>query len=570
MNKGYRWAITLCVLPALLLMIGCGGGGGGGGSAMGTLSLALTDNPGDYESVFIKVVEINVVIEGSGHIPLDFADFSSPAIVEVTPDSVTVDLIRLSEEEPIAFAFGSLPVGKINQIRFVVSEASLIAFEDVVGIDGPDPGDDITHVEAEYPVKVPSGSQSGIKLNPRDVRIFGGGNTSITLDFDADKSIVKLGAADKKNRKYDFILKPVIFILEAIGTVRIDTETMAVGLNFPTAAHAVETPGGGVIGDGDVLVANAGTAGLNSHSVLNIDISSVIPVDASDPADLNWSLFASSADVQGGEPLVNSPSGLSQHSSHVWTSNAASVVGGAGTGNVSEIDTNGVFTDLFIANDPPTESEFGLRLTSGVEFGGFAPNGSLSGDDLVIFQTNGDGSITGISLVGGAIFDVLPAGSFIEPTDLAFVPEAFGAGDPVDTPIGTLYVTDATSETVTKVALRTTGQVGDAATRIAAGIVDTFSFAFASKPAGIAYSAGSNRLYIGNRGNGTIIAARPDGIEIMTYETGMGADTISGIDVVAGVGQDTIFFTNTAGNDDPSNDEPGVGASSLERAVVSY
>lgn len=73
-----------------------------------------------------------------------WVDFDSPAIVEETPDSVTVDLIQLSNEEPIEFAFGDLPEGKVNQIRLIISDSSLLAYEDVVGIDGPDPGDDIT------------------------------------------------------------------------------------------------------------------------------------------------------------------------------------------------------------------------------------------------------------------------------------------------------------------------------------------------------------------------------------------------------------------------------------------
>ncbi|UCD58878.1 MAG: DUF4382 domain-containing protein, partial [Candidatus Hydrogenedentota bacterium] len=169
--------------------VACGGGGGSGSisfsSSSGTLQVNMTDNPGDYLNVFVTIVGIEAIVGGSGHFALDFADFDSPAIVKRTDDSVTVDLILLSDEEPIEFAFGDLPEGKVNQIRLIISEASLIAYEDVVGIDGPDPGNTITHVKAEFEVKVPSGPQTGVKLNPRDVQIRAGSLTIVTLDFDA-------------------------------------------------------------------------------------------------------------------------------------------------------------------------------------------------------------------------------------------------------------------------------------------------------------------------------------------------------------------------------------------------
>jgi hypothetical protein len=572
MKTRMKWAVLLCVFPAVI--IACGGGGGGGGSVAvsgGTLQVNLTDNPGDYLSVLVTIVGIEVIVEGSGPVPLDFADFDSPAIVKVTPDSVTVDLIQLSNEEPIEFAFVDLPPGEVNQIRLIISESSLIAYEDVVGIDGPDPGEDITHVRAEFLVKVPSGPQTGVKLNPRDVEIRTGWVTTITLDFDAEKSIVQLGGAGHAHREYHFILKPVIFILEATGLIPVDTRTLAFGLNFPTGLQvAMDVGGGSLIRNGDVLVANAGTAGVNSNTVLNIDVLGDIPVDATTLVP-----FVSSSDVvevEPGlfEPLVNRPSGVAQYEYLVWISNPVSVVGGAQAGTVSEVETGRIFSNLFIGNEPPTESVFGLRMTSGIEFAGFAPNGSLSGSDLFVVQTNGNGSVTGIyTKKEGRIVDVLGAGVLSEPSDAAFIPEPFNIGDGPGTLIGTLYVTDAAENVVEKVSLTTTGTVGDPATRISALIVDTFPFAYASEPVGIAYSAGSDSLYIGNRGNGTIIAAQTDGAEIATYDTGLGGDAINGVDVIFNGTADLVLLTNTAGNDDPSNDAPGIGMSTLEAVVIS-
>ncbi len=568
MGPARKWAVLLCALP--LLLAACGGGGGSGSGSFttntGTLSISLTDSPGDYLNVFVTIVGIDVIIDDASPVRLEFADFSSPAIVDQTPDSVTVDLIALAGQQPIEFALGDLPPGKVNQIRLVVSDASLIAYEDVVDIDGPDAGDDITHDPAQFEVKVPSGPQTGIKLNPRDIEIQTGSSTSITLDFDADRSIVELGGAKKANRDYHFILKPVIFILEAVDAIPVDTETLAFGLNFPTGLESAQDVGPGVaIADGEILVANAGTTGTNSNTILSIDVSGGLPVDATGlPA------FVSFADAIGGEPVVNSPSGVTQHLDLVWISNAASVLAADSAGTVSEINTSGALSNIFIDNDPPTESADGLVATSGIEFGGFAPNGSLGGDDLVVLQTNGNGSVTGLNLKDSMIVDVLPGGTFVSPSDAAFVPASFTNGDPPGTVIGWLFVTDASTHEMAIVELSTTvDTVGASATRIGASIEGTFVYAFASEPVGIAYSAGSDRLYIANRGNGTITAVQPDGTEIETYDTGLGANALNGIDAVAGLTGDILFLTNTAGNDDPANDAPGVGASTLERVVIS-
>lgn len=559
MNTKRKWAAVLLVLPIILLLPACGSSGSGEISG-GTLQLSLTDAPGNYLSLLVKITGIYAIVGDSGSTRLDFANFSSSAVVEETADSVTVDLIQLSNQEPIVFALADLPVGDVNQIRLVVSEASLTAYEDVVQLDGNGDGQ-IQHVEATYPVKVPSGPQTGIKLNPRDIEINAGSLTTVTLDFDADKSIVQLG--DDGSRDYDFILKPVIFILEAVGAIPVDTDTVAVGLNFPTDVKVGESVGAGsAIGEGDVLVGNAGTSGTNRQSVLDVDPSQPLPVDTT-----TLTPFVSYLDTAEGEPLVDSPSGVGQHLDLVWVANAASAAG-----TVSEIYTSGNFSDIYIDNNAPTESLAGLVETSGVEFGGFAPNGPLLGRDYVVYQTNGNGSLTGLFINDSLVVDILGSGSFTDPTDLAFVPSAtpIQPDDPAGTLLGWLFVTDAATNQVGVVTLRTSGgAVGDTGTRVTGLIENTFAPAFVSEPVGIAYSPDSDRLYIANRGNGSITAIRPDGTEVATYDTGFGANALNGIDAASNGTEDILYLTNTSGNDDPANDNPSdSGASTLERVVI--
>ena len=536
------WLVFLFLLP--FLFVSCGGGSSSGTSA-GTLELKLTDSPGDYLSVFVKIVGVYAIVDDAGPYRLEFADFSSPAVVEETGDTVTVDLIQLYNQTPISFALGSLPAGRLDQIRLVITEARIV-IED-------ESGEGVT-----YPVKVPSGAQSGIKLNPRDIDIHSGSLTSLTLDFDAEKSIVELGESGNSSREYDYILKPVIFILEATGTIATDTETVATGLNFPTDLQAVED-GGSLAGN--VLVANTGTSGTNSQTVLPVDVSQTWPIDATTITPP----FASSGDIFEGEPLVNSPSGLAQYADLVWISNlfSATVLDSAGT--VSELYTAGSLSALYVDNTLPTsESPTGLVETSGVEFGGFAPSGLLANDEFVVYQTNGNGSITGIIIAKQLIFDVLGSG-FTAPSDLAFVPPLtpIAAGNPEGTPAGWLFVTDSATDQIGVVTLTTTGgAVGDETTRVSGEVVQTLSYPWLSNPVGIAYDPGTDLLYIANRGNGTITVISPDGVEVATFDTGFGANALNGIDVAP---DGTVYVTNTAGNDDPSAE---AGASTLERVAI--
>ena len=564
-----RWVISTCLI--IIIFAACGGGGGGSSASTPNLSIKLTDSPGDYLNVFVTITEISAIIEGSDPIPLEFADFRSSAVVEETGDSFTVDLIQLSNGDSIEIALGNLPIGKLNQLRLVVTAASLYAYEDVIGLDGPDPGNDISHDVAEFNIKVPSGVQTGIKLNPRNVEVQSGSLTSLTLDFDADKSIVKLGSKDKpKKGDYYFILKPVIFILDASSAIRIDTETMAVNFSFPTGLEVVEAPSdGSITQEGNVLVADFAIFPEDNHTVFDVNVSNTTPVDVSDPADTNWQAFASSLDVLGGELLVNYPTGVTQNAGSVWVANAESVVGPESAGNVSEYDTAGTPIQVFIDNTGTTESSEGLVITSGIEFGGFAPNGSLSGGDLLLFQTNGNGSVTGINLGDGRIFDVLGAGSFADPSDAAFVPEPFDGSGGTGTVIGSLFVTDAGADEITMFPLMTTGPVGEYATRIVPGAITTLTYPFVYEPIGIAYSAGSGRLYIANRGNGSIIAIAPDTAEIAAYDTGLGGDSLNGIDAIYSdaIDADILFLTNTASTSDPSSG-PAYGMGTLEKAVI--
>jgi len=89
-----------------------------------------------------------------------------------------------------------LAANHYTQLRVFLKEAATLVLEGGQGPDGP------TVTET---LKIPSSQNTGIKLN-RPFDIVEGEVTKLTLDFDAQKSVIKTG-----NGKYK--MKPVITVL---------------------------------------------------------------------------------------------------------------------------------------------------------------------------------------------------------------------------------------------------------------------------------------------------------------------------------------------------------------------
>lgn len=143
----------------------------------GTLIIRLTDSPGDYESVFIdlRAVEVHA---STGNQESGWTTLETNAGV--------YDLLELTNGVESVIANDTYPSGRISQLRLLLGENNSVV------IDGE-----------TYPLTVPSGSQSGLKLQINE-DLAEGITYSILLDFDAAKSVVSAGASNR------YILKPVI------------------------------------------------------------------------------------------------------------------------------------------------------------------------------------------------------------------------------------------------------------------------------------------------------------------------------------------------------------------------
>ena len=162
---------------------------GGLGTGKGTLKIYLTDAPGDF-------LQLNIIVSRiEGHIAVEGEEEEGywETLQDWEPVGLPVDLLTL---QGVSLLLGSsdLPANHYTQLRVFLKEEAELVLE---GEEGEPP---VTEI-----LKIPSSENTGIKLN-RPFDIFEGGITILTLDFDAQKSVIKTG-----NGKYK--MKPVITLL---------------------------------------------------------------------------------------------------------------------------------------------------------------------------------------------------------------------------------------------------------------------------------------------------------------------------------------------------------------------
>lgn len=148
----------------------------GTGSDMGYLVIRMADSPGSYQAVNIVVDSVRVHIDSGDTLSGWYTLSRTPAVY---------DLLSLTNGVDTVIAEGVVPAGRYSQIRLYIGEGSNIVRDSIV-----------------HPLEIPSGSQSGLKLNIQadikpEVRYV------LLIDFDVARSIVVTG-----NDR--FKLKPVI------------------------------------------------------------------------------------------------------------------------------------------------------------------------------------------------------------------------------------------------------------------------------------------------------------------------------------------------------------------------
>lgn len=190
-----------------------------------SMTLSMTDAPAAYDAVNIHIVKVEAKIVGLGESD-EVAEHSlSEAInagtdndvdFDVNHDGISddmetevhdgdhdshwftlnaftgfYDLLKLRNNVAVVLAkTRGLPVGKVTQLRLILGTGNNVVVNGIT-----------------YPLTVPGGFSTGIKILVREVLNLNSSDLSIVLDFNADKSIVQ-------NDDGKYILKPVIKIVK--------------------------------------------------------------------------------------------------------------------------------------------------------------------------------------------------------------------------------------------------------------------------------------------------------------------------------------------------------------------
>ena len=181
--------LIFLIAAAVLIIAGCNKTTGPGNNGPGKLVVKVTDDPFDISFVESATVTINKIEIGNAG-PNDTSGF-----IVLSKDTVTFDLMQLRNGITQELINLDVPQGNYDLVRLYVTQATL----------------KIKDQAAELKVKVPSGSQTGIKIFITPSLTVAGGLTSeLILDFDLAKSFVMRGNMSHSAGVNGFIFKPVI------------------------------------------------------------------------------------------------------------------------------------------------------------------------------------------------------------------------------------------------------------------------------------------------------------------------------------------------------------------------
>jgi len=146
-------------------------------SGTSVLTIRMTDAPGNFQAVYVDIVGVEVTGSGGGTVNLNV-------------NAGIYNLLDFTNGLDTMIAIGSIPSGKVEQIRLILGANNSVVV------------DSVTH-----PLATPSAQQSGLKLQVHNT-FLPGVAYMLLLDFDANQSVVLQG-----NGTYS--LKPVIRVVDS-------------------------------------------------------------------------------------------------------------------------------------------------------------------------------------------------------------------------------------------------------------------------------------------------------------------------------------------------------------------
>lgn len=184
----------------LALLAGCSDSGSGG---TGSLSMGVTDAPvDDAEAVVVGFSGIEL-LDAQGGVALSFV-FDEIQAVDLLEQQGSNQFFLIQDEQ--------VPSGIYEEVRLIVAGAPNASCN--AAQSNPNHPSYITVDGVDYPLIVPSGGQTGLKVRG-PITIAAGGSAAYTVDFDLRKSIAERGATGCYN------LRPVLRVVDnaEVGTL---------------------------------------------------------------------------------------------------------------------------------------------------------------------------------------------------------------------------------------------------------------------------------------------------------------------------------------------------------------
>jgi len=159
---------TFLVSTILFALAGCSGGGSAAGET-GRVSVSVTDAPvDDATSVVVQFSGVAFKREGS----------AAEVVQNLSPSPRQLDLLAYQEGRAALLLDGvTLPAGRYEWVRLILDTQANVRDSYLVRTTGE-----------ECELRVPSGAESGLKLN-RGFTLPADGSAALTIDFDLRKSI---------------------------------------------------------------------------------------------------------------------------------------------------------------------------------------------------------------------------------------------------------------------------------------------------------------------------------------------------------------------------------------------
>lgn len=229
MKPVYKRLLPLLALP--LAFAACENGFGP--TADGTMTIMLTDAPGDFQNAVVTIDRIEL---------LGGEDNENDRIV-LRDSPVTVDLLELQNEVMVLVGETPVPAGRYSELRLVISEGLITVEQDDGSVLVYSSSDEFAASEgftADGRLQMPSFAQSGLKIKlPAGEANVDGDDNAVLIDFNVAQSF-----GHQAGNSGMWVMHPVIHAssFTTTGGLRLDV-VLPDSVTLPTIGETQVTMG---------------------------------------------------------------------------------------------------------------------------------------------------------------------------------------------------------------------------------------------------------------------------------------------------------------------------------------